>query len=1091
MIAIPVQAQDGLPDTIIKISPSRVYNNSDQEIFITIISNSQPQKLFINSQNVPIINWTVSQTTQQIEVKAKLPKGFVPGSYPIQLELKSGKVVISQILLEILPSLNSHVTSISPSTIQVYPQQLITLRIEGDDLEDIISTDFSGVDCLSQNDVCKITTKSNNEIILELNKDQAFFNSIQSLSGWNLLMADGSKIALPELKIADRIVPWNSLSWIGLVLFMVLSLVVGSFSAYMENPSQKSVEKEIVPVAEIRGQISANFIGNLVLLVIAGIISAVINIFYKSWSWSFLAIIFLMALNLWLPFFYAYSTGKYYPVISKLSRYSLASLLMLIILLAPFVADYLRINWIAYAIEGGALILILVIGDATLRFAKDQFPPVETIVNKIQDVLYQKGEVSLKKDLSNFPKKRALKILYTYYDNNKAEENLLFDKKRQILSLQINYDELHDLIQNILEEQGTVSVSEDLQNYPNGLAVKALKSFFDQNKEQGDLQYQKGKLFLTGQVNAALYTSIEQLLYRNGKADIGDLRGTGRARIIKALNKYYTDHKDNQGLVYNEQEGHLAYTRQETIKNISQGFERVRRSFDNRNDVRDFDETLYDLMVSIWLSLNFGEGKAYQFSEFPSEYKIYSTSPSELISILPDPFPIILFLAKTTISSQQIQELKKILIQLNVKSRFAVLIDFAETSTTKELIRRQLVLGSQENMVVLSQHDLIDIQTSIQEVRLAFMELVQKQVDLSLFSPYQSEAPTTKDMFFGREDEIRKVVNSIDEQSIAIVGARRIGKTSMLHQIRRILNERGKILFYLDCYHIGDYNIFIQEINTRWDLQKQLGVTCKSLIDFPKIISQVQDVNPGRQVVLQFDEIDRLLSFDLADQNGEVLFRMFRSLAQEKRCQFIFSGERMILDQLSNPSSCFFNFTKEIQLGLLEEKSAMKLISDPMQLVGVHIKNPEEIFPYMFYRTSGHPNLIQYLCELCLNELSDSRSRILSKAIVEKEVNTSEYRSRYQKTFWSQASPTEKALTIGVIENHGLSESQAINYLKQMSIEISIRELERAFRYLTLNQLLINRDGIYQLQPIEFIQSISDISLDQWKYALTLEYSRN
>jgi len=43
-----------------------------------------------------------------------------------------------------------------------------------------------------------------------------------------------------------------------------------------------------------------------------------------------------------------------------------------------------------------------------------------------------------------------------------------------------------------------------------------------------------------------------------------------------------------------------------------------------------------------------------------------------------------------------------------------------------------------------------------------------------------------------------------------------IGKTSMLHRVRSILEKRGYQLFYLDCYSIDSYARFFEEARLRW-----------------------------------------------------------------------------------------------------------------------------------------------------------------------------------------------------------------------------------------------------------------------------------
>jgi hypothetical protein len=54
--------------------------------------------------------------------------------------------------------------------------------------------------------------------------------------------------------------------------------------------------------------------------------------------------------------------------------------------------------------------------------------------------------------------------------------------------------------------------------------------------------------------------------------------------------------------------------------------------------------------------------------------------------------------------------------------------------------------------------------------------------------------------------------------------------------------------------------------------------------------------------------VDSLLNYDKKPENQETLFRTFRSLSNEKRCQYILSGEKWLMRAISNPYSALFNF---------------------------------------------------------------------------------------------------------------------------------------------------------------------------------------
>ena len=70
------------------------------------------------------------------------------------------------------------------------------------------------------------------------------------------------------------------------------------------------------------------------------------------------------------------------------------------------------------------------------------------------------------------------------------------------------------------------------------------------------------------------------------------------------------------------------------------------------------------------------------------------------------------------------------------------------------------------------------------------LDIISAQVPISYLSPYETRAPVTGSRFFGREHEISRILANPDTNH-AILGIRRIGKTSLLRETERILKEHA------------------------------------------------------------------------------------------------------------------------------------------------------------------------------------------------------------------------------------------------------------------------------------------------------------
>jgi hypothetical protein len=64
-----------------------------------------------------------------------------------------------------------------------------------------------------------------------------------------------------------------------------------------------------------------------------------------------------------------------------------------------------------------------------------------------------------------------------------------------------------------------------------------------------------------------------------------------------------------------------------------------------------------------------------------------------------------------------------------------------------------------------------------------FLDLVCEQIPISSLAPYQISAPVERSGFFGHEREIDKILRQ-PEKNFAVIGVRRIGKTSLLKEMR-------------------------------------------------------------------------------------------------------------------------------------------------------------------------------------------------------------------------------------------------------------------------------------------------------------------
>lgn len=197
--------------------------------------------------------------------------------------------------------------------------------------------------------------------------------------------------------------------------------------------------------------------------------------------------------------------------------------------------------------------------------------------------------------------------------------------------------------------------------------------------------------------------------------------------------------------------------------------------------------------------------------------------------------------------------------------------------------------------------------------------------------------------FFGRRREIARLaqrIASTPPQSVAVVGDRRIGKSSLLSYLSDpkitvdYLEEPERTLFlFLDFQEERRLSIdgFFRAVFRR--LQEKLGDRCPALSETPDYegmqaaVAQVE--RAGYRLILMLDEFDRVTRSSSFDAD---FFAFLRSLAGHHNIAYLTSSGRD-LQQLCQTQeiadSPFFNIFSTLQLGPFQPEEALELVCLP------------------------------------------------------------------------------------------------------------------------------------------------------------------
>jgi serine/threonine protein kinase len=255
----------------------------------------------------------------------------------------------------------------------------------------------------------------------------------------------------------------------------------------------------------------------------------------------------------------------------------------------------------------------------------------------------------------------------------------------------------------------------------------------------------------------------------------------------------------------------------------------------------------------------------------------------------------------------------------------------------------------------------------------------RKLMTETITNPYIYRGPLhDPENFTGRTGNLNEMAAFLrGNQSISIVGPRKIGKTSLLyHLMRRETRARlglaDEYLFtYLDCEVLGEsdhdeiYGIFAAEIEATLEFSGlevdefvRMAVESPGRIAFERAVRRLNQQK--LRLVLILDEFERLSTNPHLNVN---FFNALRSAAGRYELAFI-TASALPLIQLTYSgksqeilSSPFFNIFALMNLGLFPEAEAMQAIRNPAERAGAPF--PEETAALLYKLVGGHPLGIQ------------------------------------------------------------------------------------------------------------------------------------
>ena len=417
---------------------------------------------------------------------------------------------------------------------------------------------------------------------------------------------------------------------------------------------------------------------------------------------------------------------------------------------------------------------------------------------------------------------------------------------------------------------------------------------------------------------------------------------------------------------------------------------------------------------------------------------------------IPPRFPIIL-IQRHEPQEEDVEALRDLMGILDTVSYFALVFDLRDpkgpTLKSPRSLKR-LVRETVQDFIVLDGADMRSLLAARDHAR-RLVDLILEQVDLTVISPYVTSGPVPANMFFGREYELKTIVRTVRDTNFAIVGGRKVGKTSVLARVHQLLQEAPEYQpMYLDCQAVHSHGDFFEAIATMW----KLPLPSPTPEGFRRVATELIEQYPGRTIVLLLDEVDGLLAHDLVQ--GERLFQIMRALAQERRLRFVFCGEKVLNVALHDPRLVFFNFCNLLPLSYLSPDEARRAVIDPMHEMGIALEGDSALADKIVELTSGHPNIVQYVCQKLIERINQRHARLITRADLDALSQSTQFAEYLVEVSWGNTNALERLITLLMLDCPETTPNEIAEILRARGLRISAIQLESAFDDLCLYAIL-------------------------------------
>ncbi|MCT7948862.1 ATP-binding protein [Ancylothrix sp. C2] len=291
-------------------------------------------------------------------------------------------------------------------------------------------------------------------------------------------------------------------------------------------------------------------------------------------------------------------------------------------------------------------------------------------------------------------------------------------------------------------------------------------------------------------------------------------------------------------------------------------------------------------------------------------------------------------------------------------------------------------------------------------------------------NPYIAGDPVEGSLFVGREDILTQLQElwgaSNQLQSVVLFGHRRMGKTSILRNVAKILPS-DITLAYINLLTLGNISQGVGEVlititDAISDTLKQSPPDDEALLKMPyrsfeRYLKQIES-NLRGGLIIALDEFEKIEDLIEAGKIPPDFMEVLRGMVQQSpKIGFAFAGLHTLEEMTANYFQPFFASVIPIKVGFMEPATTGYLLANPDEDFPLDYKR--ETLEEIYNLTSGQPYLVQLIGFQLVRlynhqvfETGQQRDPIFTPKDLETVINDEEFfnRGRYYFTgVWGQA----------------------------------------------------------------------------------------